>query len=113
MRKTIVTATDKLHSEIAIKLACLDICKNGFNVKDYVNTKAKASIEKPEHKSSKQKQEGAEQIPTENQALADRLKAWRTEKFNSLNIPAYVILPQKALVELVKQIGRASCRERV
>lgn len=102
VRKTIVTATDKLHTEILIKLACLDVCKNGFNVKDYVNTKAKASIEKPEHKSSKQKQEGAEQIPTENQALADRLKAWRTEKFNTLNVPAYVILPQKALVELVK-----------
>lgn len=102
VRKTIVTATDKLHNEIAIKLACLDVFKNGFNVKDYVNTKAKASIEKPEHKSSKLKQEGAKQIPSENQALADRLKAWRTEKFNTLNVPAYVILPQKALVELVK-----------
>ncbi len=100
VRKAITTATDKLHAEIAIKLACLNACQTGFNVKNYVDTKAKASIEKPASKPAKQKADRPATIASENQTLADRLKAWRTEKFNSLNVPAYVVLPQKALVEL-------------
>ncbi|MGE0077093.1 MAG: helix-turn-helix domain-containing protein [Bacteroidales bacterium] len=104
VRKAITTAIDKLLTEVTIKLACLYACKTEFNVKNYIDTKAKASIEKPASKPAKQKTEHTEVSTTTNQMLADRLKAWRTEKFNSLNVPAYVVLPQKALIELANHL---------
>ncbi|MDP3180568.1 MAG: AAA family ATPase, partial [Bacteroidota bacterium] len=48
IRKSFNDAADKLRKEIQIKKVCLELCKNGFSIKTYLETKSKAAIEIPE-----------------------------------------------------------------
>ena len=47
VRKQLEEAIEKLELDIAIRNACLKTCQDGFNVKKYLETRAKASIEEP------------------------------------------------------------------
>ena len=98
VRKALKDAVNRLNKEWQIKLACLQSCENGFSVKNYLDARAKAAIEKPaEKKSGKIEQEfSLDQIP--HPELYKLLKTWRNLKAKELDIPHYMILPQKTMV---------------
>lgn len=101
VRKTVTDVLTKLKNEWGIKLVCLQSCTNGFNVKDYLDVRAKSSIEKPAgRKTSKQAQEfSSDSIP--HPELYKLLKSWRNTKAEELSLPHYMILPQKTMLALV------------
>lgn len=102
VRKQVADQLERLKEESSIKLKCLKSCINRFNVKDYLDTRAKATIEKVEHK-VKPKSEHFLNRRTSSEPYAT-LKAWRDDKADELNVAQYLVLPQKTLLLLADQL---------
>jgi len=104
VKKSVNDAIHKLSEDSHLKLACLNGCKNGFSVKLYMEIRAKSAIEPAEkvhqYKSSTLASEGL--MP--NPGLYATLKSWRNQKADDLNLDAYLILPQKTLLELITHL---------
>jgi tRNA uridine 5-carbamoylmethylation protein Kti12 len=103
IKKTINDAIDHFYQETVIKLMCLKNCLNGFNVKNYLTTKAKAGIDIPP-RIKKKTAEGVVNSASTYPKLYNILKAWRNEKAEEQNIEVYMVLPQKSLNEIVNYL---------
>jgi len=103
IRKSFSEAADKLRKEIHTKKVCLELCKGGFNLKTYLETKSKSAIEIPEsgHKGSSSTSAFSFTMHPEFYA---KLKKWRDEKADLLNVEIRRILPQKTLHEIVETL---------
>lgn len=98
VRKSLKDALERLSDEVEQKSACLEAGKSGFTIKSYMEARAKASIvKKPERQLRSQVQVSDEVL---NPQLFILLKQWRNEKAKELNLPVYLVLPQKAITEL-------------
>jgi len=103
IRKSFNDAADKLRKEINTKKVCLELCKNGFSIKSYLETKSKAAIEIPEtgHKGKSSSSASSFIMYPEFYSL---LKKWRDEKAETLNVEIRRVLPQKTLHEIVQTL---------
>ncbi|MCL4484194.1 MAG: helix-turn-helix domain-containing protein [Bacteroidetes bacterium] len=103
VRKSFGEATGKLQKEIQIKKICLDLCKNGFNTKLYLETRSKAAIEAEETTRSRKKKDS----PAAFSAYPDfysQLKRWREEKAELLQVEIARVLAQKTLLEIAQTL---------
>ncbi len=103
IRKSFNEATDKLRKEIHTKKVCLDLCKNGFSIKTYLETKSKAAIEIPET-SHKGQPTASSSSFTMHPDFYTKLKKWRIEKSHILSLEIARILPQKTLLEITQTL---------
>jgi hypothetical protein len=101
IRKSFNDAADKLRKEIHTKKVCLNLCKNGFRIKTYLETKSKAAIEIPET-SLKGKPTASSSSFTMHPEFYSKLKKWRDQKSHILNVEIARILPQKTLLEITQ-----------
>ena len=101
--KSFSEAMDKLMKEINTKKVCLDQCKNGFSIKTYLETKSKSAIEVPEKTRSSQS-EGSFTSFAKYPELYAKLKKWRQEKADFLDVEVRRILPQKSLNSIVENL---------
>ncbi len=101
VRKSANEAIERLSEEVHIKLSCLKTCQSGFVAKNYLEVRAKAAIDKKEVK--KVQKISGDQIykTTDHPKLYSKLKAWRNDKAEEMNVPAYMVLQQKTLIALV------------
>jgi len=102
VRKQIADQVDRLNELSTTKLSCLKASSNGFSVKNYLDTRAKAAIEKKEPKTKIKEDYNSAKIP--NPLLYTSLKNWRNDKAEELNLPHYMILPQKTLLLLSSKL---------
>jgi hypothetical protein len=97
IRKAISEALARVKQETAIKLACLNSIRSGFQVRKYLEAKARAAIDTPPARipaiKSLEDTSGVIQHP----ALYTRLKAWRDHMAREMNLPHYMILPQSTM----------------
>jgi tRNA uridine 5-carbamoylmethylation protein Kti12 len=105
VKKMLNQAIDKLQQEAAVKLECISACRNGFILKNYLEARAKASIETSVPETSSKKHE----IKLDDSTilypeLYQRLTAWRARRASALNLPMYMILPHKTLLGLVNSL---------
>ena len=98
IRKNITSAVDKLAKEIAIKKACLETVKNGFNLKSYLETRAKASVE--EVTKGRSRPETADLSNLEYPDFYKQLRTWRNDKADALNVSLSRIISQKTMVDI-------------
>jgi len=103
IRKSFNDAADKLRKEIQTKKVCLELCKTGFSIKTYLETKSKSAIEIPET-SSKSQSSGSSSSFTMHPEFYSKMKKWRSEKADSLNVEISKIIPQKTLHEIVQTL---------
>lgn len=116
-------AFDKLQNECLVKDACLLSALEGFDVKFYLQTKARTLLEEPEKKTVKrtkadkrEKGNDTHVIPTDivHPELFEALRKWRINKVSELGIPAYIVMQQKSLFDLMdKQPSSLSDLEKV
>ena len=99
IRKILNEATDKLRKEIHTKKVCFGLCKNGFSIKSYLETRSKAAIEIPEP--SHKKSDGTSSSLSVHPEFFLKLKKWRSEKAELLNVELRRVLPQKSMLEIV------------
>ncbi len=103
IRKSFNDAADKLRKEMHTKKVCLEHCKNGFNIKTYLETKSKAAIEIPET-GRKSPSSGGSSTFTMYPEFYTKLKNWRDEKADLLSVEIRRVLPQKTLHEIVQTL---------
>ncbi len=100
VRKTMKSALERLLSAVNVKAACFEACRDGFSVKKYLEARAEALIDGGEIRTkSSAKQDGADMM-VENKAFYNRLKTWRNQKADELNLPVYMVLPLKSMAHL-------------
>lgn len=104
VRKALHEAFENLYQEAFAKTACFKACQAGFTVKAYLAAKALASIEKIQIKKPSAAKTASAQTFDPSTPLIKTLKNWRTEKADEENVPAYVILHQSTLYELVTKL---------
>lgn len=108
VRKSISDAVTRLKDDTGIKLAVLSASSEGFQVKKYLEARAKAAIDLPEKKSTSARAEYSDSSLASHPALYKTLKTWRNQKAEELGLPVYMILPQKTLTELTIQLPATS-----
>ena len=84
----------QLKEDIYLKACCLEACKDGFSVKEYQRTKAIKAIEV--EKSGKKKMEIKDDVMDGNPLYA-ALSAWRLQKAQDAEVPAFTIAHNKTL----------------
>ncbi len=107
IKKTIDQLTDKLFQFVHVKQSCLTACKEGFEIKSYLEARAKASIDTPALKHRREKQDqwfnnGIALYPV----LYSRLASWRARKAAENNLPVHRIVKQKTLISIVNSLPR-------
>ncbi len=105
----------KLKLELEVKIACLIASLEGFMVKQYLSARAKAMLTEPK-KPVKTKRDSSPKStsPTPSSTsvsniilhpeLFNTLRKWRTEKAAEQGMPAYIILQQKTLYDLLEKL---------
>lgn len=103
IRKSFNDTADKLKKEIYTKKVCFDLCRNGFSMKSYLETKSKAAIEIPETSLKAQPTMSSSSF-TLYPDFYIKLKKWRDEKSHLLNVEISRILPQNSLLEIAQTL---------
>jgi len=98
IKKSINEVLLKIKELIRVKRACLESCKKGFNLKDYLHVRAIAALQQVRLKPSIPKIV----VPstTENPALYEQLKNWRNYMAKETGLPHYMIAHQKLLLAI-------------
>jgi superfamily II DNA helicase RecQ len=100
VRKSITEALSRIRKEGIAKLACLNAVKSGFTINKYLEVKAISSIDMRETKSRELKSVDDTSGIIQHQVLFKQLKEWRNLKAKELDLPHYMIIPQKTMVTL-------------
>ena len=100
VRKSVTEALKRIRNESFTKLACLKAVSSGFTITKYLDARAKAAIDIPEVKSHPAKYVDDSSGVIKHPALLRQLKEWRNIKASDMNLPHYMILPQKTMVAL-------------
>lgn len=96
-------ALRKLLDLVSQKRYCLDAMKDSFGIQEYLQVRAKSLLQKdkPKKESSKSTAKSKTDVDddvVENAKLFSQLRVWRNELAKDNNVPAYVVLSQKAIV---------------
>lgn len=102
IRKAYQAAFDRLMADAQVKKSCLESCINGFVLSSYLETRAKAAIEKPEVKRKARPREQAARQRSDN--LYRRLREWRDELADEMQLEPYRILNVKALRAIAEML---------
>ena len=95
-----------LYEETAVKLAAVQCCAAGFSSADYLRAISAAGIETAA-KNDRQRKKDRETTVTYSEADIDHpelfqiLREWRATKAKAADVPAFHILHQKTLIQLV------------
>lgn len=107
VRRSVNETLERARKEGALKLACLNAARSGFEIRSYLDTRAKSAIElrtvTPRSSGSFEDTSGIADHP----ALLKRLKEWRNRKAAESDLPHYMILPQKTMITLVNFLPRS------
>ena len=98
VKKSINEVLLKIKEFIGIKQSCLESCKNGFNLKDYLHIRAISALQKPRLKTVISKV--VTTTTTENPMLYEQLKQWRNQVAKETSLPHYLIAHQKLLLAI-------------
>lgn len=101
VQKSMREAMSLLQKELFIKLELMRQHSAGFATANYLKTRAKAALDFDSLTAPKPSitTERSKNIP--NQKLYEKIWKWRNDLAKEQNIPVYIVLPQKALGELV------------
>ncbi len=104
VRKTLNDSHEKFQKEVFVKQACLGIYNKRFDTISYIRAKSAAEVDfRP---TSRQKTQDyiqfSKSIPHPD--LYHAIRKWRNSLAEEFSIPAYMILPQKSLMELVNKL---------
>ena len=97
VRKKLNTAEERLEEATRFKLACLESCREGFVLKDYLQTRAKATLGEAPAKPKAKKVRMPVSSEIINPDLYNLLKDWRNLKAAEEGLPHFMILPLKTI----------------
>ena len=99
-RTALTGAIEAALTEAAAKGYCLNTCRSGIIFADYLKARARALLDGPAAKSSRAGTAPPIPATVENPELYETLRQWRNAKAAEMDLPAYRILPNKALAAI-------------
>lgn len=100
LQKQLDNAVENLRREIRIKHAGVKSCHNGFFLAGCLACISKEKLDIPEKKRRKEKVPVYTESDISHPRLFESLRQWRLDQAKEQNVPAYVILQQKALIQV-------------
>lgn len=106
VKKQITDLLDVYNKDIKVKMTELKaVSENGFNVDAYLKTRANAIIDvEKKPAAAKKTKKVVVSDDVRHPRLYEKIVLWRRDKAEELNVPAYVVLSQKALVDIVNKL---------
>ncbi len=104
LKKTLTESHQALLQEAQIKLACLETCREGFKTTKYLETRARASIEKEQKEKAKPAKTISETDTSQHPALMKQLREWRDKVAGQTQKPIYMILPKKSMITITNTL---------
>jgi hypothetical protein len=101
VKKSAVLWLDHLQRALTLKMATLQAGAEGFHPETYLRSRADADIEFKGRKNAKTAKAPAKGSP--QQRMFQALRKWRDETAAENNVPVYIVLPQKVLLELAER----------
>ena len=101
VKKAANDALENLQKEIFVKLTCLKSCINGFETIKYLKMKSNAEIDFKVALKSQPLSKISVSKNISHPSLYMELKKWRDELSEENGIPEYMVLPRKAMLELL------------
>jgi hypothetical protein len=101
IRRSMNESYEKLMNELRIKLVLLDYATKGFNIKSYLDIRAKAILNEVEPAKKTIIGDNATSLIS-HPILYKRIKDWRFQKAIDLEITEREVMRQKTLLEIVK-----------
>lgn len=108
IRTSVNESVAKIEKSLAIKNVCLQAMKNGFSVKEYLEIRSKAAIEKPAVRM--QGVGKAEIAGMKYPEFFRELKAWRSKKADELDVSEVKVLSGKVLFDLATTLPETKNR---
>ena len=106
VEKRIANALDGLKKELAVKLAGVRSCGQGFSAAGYLQAVAKAQVDDTLQKKKKPVALDYTEEDITHPELFQALKKWRTAKAKELNLAPFQVLHQRVLVQIVVFLPR-------
>jgi GTPase SAR1 family protein len=107
VRKSVSEAIERARKEGVKKSACLRAVQSGFTINRYLDAKAKSAIEVPATRARSAKSVDDNSGIIQHPDLFRQLKEWRNIKAREMDLPHYMILPQKTMVALTNSIPQS------
>lgn len=101
LARRIDNALTNLKQDIAVKLAGVKACERGFNPTGYLGAVAEAEMDFIPAKKKKTSGSDYGESDIEHPELFKALKEWRTERAKEDGVPAFVVLHQRVLIQIV------------
>lgn len=89
-----------------VKQSCLKACETGFEISNYLDSRAKAILQKAQSKAKKKKVVVIENV--EHPVLLERLKDWRKTTAEQNSVPIFFVASQKSLIQISNQLPYTS-----
>jgi nucleoside-triphosphatase THEP1 len=103
LRKSANELIQRLLNEALIRLDCLRTCTNGFTVAQYLEARAKSSIEMPASaKKTTEREISAADVA--HPKLLKRLKAWRDNHAREQDLTHYQVISRTAIFEIADKL---------
>lgn len=102
VNKDITEILKTLEKETSIKRACINLGKNGFSIKEFLETRSKASIEQASP--FMKRASVAEMSSVTHPEMYKRLLAWRKEAADNLNVEISKIIKQATLLDIAQEL---------
>ncbi|MEA2110172.1 MAG: AAA family ATPase, partial [Pseudomonadota bacterium] len=106
LAKKIKNAFDNLSREIAVKLAGIRSCENGFSPSRYLRAVSKAESEFMPGKAKKSQAHSYSESDILHPQLFQHLKEWRLRLSKKKGVAAFQILHQRVLIQIVVRLPR-------
>jgi hypothetical protein len=100
VRTSVTEALERTRKEGVIKLTCLNSVIQGFDTGRYLDARAKSALDIPKARSHASKSSDDGSGIVNHPELFGLIKEWRNSKAKELDLPHYMILPQKTIVAL-------------
>ncbi|MGD8567203.1 MAG: helix-turn-helix domain-containing protein [Gammaproteobacteria bacterium] len=104
IKKQINKAFEWLHHNLAIKMAALHSCREGFSTSEYLNAVAHAQIDLNSKPTTKSQATEINAADMEHPELFQALKDWRAEQAKEENVEHYRILHQRVLIQIANAL---------
>lgn len=103
VKKIITESIDRFERSLYIKTKSLEKTKNNFEAQIYLKSISDADLDFTP-KFNKNKSVKSALVSSSNNDLYSEINAWRKAISEESNIPLYMVLPQKSLMEIVKKL---------
>ena len=113
VRKSVTEALERTRKEGIIKLACLNSVSQGFDTRKFLDVRAKSALDMPKTRVQSAKLSDDTSGIINHPELFSLIKEWRNIKAKEMDLPHYMILPQKTMVTLANLMPQSQPALRV